>query len=84
MHYWPSLSVDIRQKRSPQNRGSPMNESCPKDDPQPQRPREPEPWECCQSGCSPCVYDGYWEAVDHYEAALEAWKKRQSVRNRTA
>jgi hypothetical protein len=44
----------------------------------PEPPRAPEPGECCQSGCEPCVYDLYWSAVERYEAALEAWKKRRS------
>lgn len=42
----------------------------------PEPPREPETWECCQSGCDPCVYDRYWEALDRYERALEAWQAR--------
>ena len=45
-------------------------------DPRPQPPREPEPGECCQSGCEPCVYDRYWEALDHYEQALREWLLR--------
>jgi len=45
-------------------------------DPPPESPRAPEAGECCQSGCEPCVYDLYWEALDRYEVALEAWKKR--------
>ena len=53
------------------------------DDPPPQPPRSPDPDECCQSGCNPCVYDRYWDAYSRYERELEAWKKRQSVRNRT-
>jgi hypothetical protein len=60
-----------------------MNDTPATDDTEPQRPREPEQWECCQSGCDPCVYDAYWEAVERYETALEAWKVRQNVRNRT-
>ena len=47
------------------------------DDPKPEPPRAPEQWECCQSGCDPCVYDLYWQAVDRYEAALRAWEARQ-------
>ena len=43
----------------------------------PEPPREPEPWECCQNGCDPCVYDRYWEAVARYEQALAAWEARQ-------
>lgn len=45
-------------------------------DPKPEKPRPPEPWECCQSGCDPCVYDRYWEALTNYEAALQAWEAR--------
>jgi hypothetical protein len=48
--------------------------SAPDPLPKPQPPREPEAWECCQSGCDPCVYDRYWEAVDRYEQALAAWE----------
>jgi len=39
-------------------------------------PVEPEPWQCCGSGCEPCVYDRYWEALARYEQALEAWRRR--------
>jgi hypothetical protein len=45
-------------------------------DPRPVAPPEPEPWECCQSGCDPCVYDRYWEALERYERALTAWNSR--------
>jgi len=43
----------------------------------PVRPPEPEPWECCQSGCTPCIYDRYWEALTNYEAALRDWELRR-------
>lgn len=45
-------------------------------DPKPLPPREPEPGECCQSGCAPCVYDRYWEALERYEKALGEWLLR--------
>ena len=45
-------------------------------DEMPQPPREPEPYECCQSGCNPCVYDRYWEALERYERALADWRAR--------
>jgi hypothetical protein len=48
-------------------------------DPPPVPPLEPEPGACCQSGCDPCVYDLYWEAVDRYEQALAAWQARQAA-----
>jgi hypothetical protein len=47
-------------------------------DPKPEKPPAPEPWECCQSGCDPCVYDRYWEALTNYETALKAWELRHS------
>ena len=39
-------------------------------------PREPEPGQCCQSGCARCVFDVYWEAYERYETALKAWNDR--------
>ena len=45
-------------------------------DPRPAAPPEPEPWECCQSGCDTCVYDRYWDAVERYEQALAQWEHR--------
>jgi len=48
----------------------------PEDDPQPVPPIAPEPEECCNSGCIPCVYDTYNEAMDDYRAALKAWRAR--------
>lgn len=46
-------------------------------DVEPEPPHEPEVWECCQSGCDPCVYDRYWEALERYEQALAVWKARR-------
>ena len=54
-----------------------MSAAPPADDPKPEPPREPEPLECCQSGCEPCVYDRYWDALERYERALEAWEARR-------
>lgn len=45
--------------------------------PPPVPPVEPEPWQCCGSGCDPCVYDRYWEDLDRYEAALERWRQAE-------
>lgn len=45
----------------------------------PAPPREPEPWECCGSGCEPCVYDRYWDAVERYERDLERWLQAQQA-----
>lgn len=46
------------------------------DDPPPIPPEAPAPEECCNSGCIPCVYDTYNEAMDEYRAALKAWRAR--------
>ncbi|CUI59151.1 oxidoreductase-like domain-containing protein [Achromobacter xylosoxidans] len=46
------------------------------DDPPPVPPEAPAPEECCNSGCIPCVYDTYNEAMDEYRAALKAWRAR--------
>ena len=46
-------------------------------DPRPVAPRQPEPEECCRSGCTPCVFDLYDEALTRYEVALARWKARQ-------
>jgi hypothetical protein len=52
--------------------------STERDEQRPQPPREPEPWECCQSGCNPCVYDRYWADLECYERALTEWLVRRS------
>ncbi|HXF67946.1 MAG TPA: oxidoreductase-like domain-containing protein [Burkholderiales bacterium] len=46
------------------------------DDPPPQPPREPAPEECCQSGCDPCVFDRYYQALERYREALRQWHQR--------
>lgn len=40
------------------------------DVPKPQPPREPDPGDCCGTGCIPCVMDIYAEALEEYEVAL--------------
>lgn len=46
------------------------------DDPQPQRPTEPDPADCCGEGCARCVYDVYEAALARYEKELAAWRAR--------
>jgi hypothetical protein len=41
--------------------------------PRPQPPVQPDLEDCCRSGCSPCIFDQYEEALARYEAALAAW-----------
>ena len=48
----------------------------PSADPRPEPPEPPAPEACCNSGCIPCVYDLYNEAMDAYREALKAWKAR--------
>ncbi|MFC4159373.1 oxidoreductase-like domain-containing protein [Chitinimonas lacunae] len=43
----------------------------------PQPPRCPEPQECCDSGCDPCVFDLYNEELALYRANLAQWERRQ-------
>lgn len=46
------------------------------DDSRPQPPREPALEECCKSGCEPCVFDRYSDALERYQEALREWLKR--------
>ncbi|MCG8611324.1 MAG: oxidoreductase-like domain-containing protein [Pseudomonadales bacterium] len=32
-----------------------------------EKPEPPESWECCESGCSPCVWDHYYEALNEWQ-----------------
>ena len=50
-------------------------------DPRPEPPREPQPEECCGSGCVPCVYDVYWDRLERYEQALREWQARHPDRD---
>lgn len=52
--------------------------SVPDSDPPPVPPEAPAPEECCNSGCIPCVYDTYNEAMDEYRDALKAWRARHA------
>ncbi|MGZ2747027.1 oxidoreductase-like domain-containing protein [Burkholderia stagnalis] len=54
------------------------------DDPRPTPPQQPELEDCCNSGCSPCVFDLYDEALARYREALAAWEARQAERAKTA
>ncbi|MCC8394793.1 oxidoreductase-like domain-containing protein [Paraburkholderia sp. MMS20-SJTR3] len=50
------------------------------DDPPPQPPVQPELEDCCHSGCTPCVFDLYDDALARYRSALAAWEQRQAER----
>ncbi|WP_273428363.1 oxidoreductase-like domain-containing protein [Chitinibacter tainanensis] len=51
------------------------------DDPEPQAPHEPALEECCTSGCVPCIFDIYAEALHAYRAEHLAWRARQAARD---
>jgi Oxidoreductase-like protein, N-terminal len=48
-----------------------------RDDPPPTPPWRPELDDCCHSGCNPCVFDLYDDALERYQAALAEWQARQ-------
>ncbi|WP_122170012.1 oxidoreductase-like domain-containing protein [Burkholderia stabilis] len=50
------------------------------DDPRPTPPEQPELEDCCNSGCSPCVFDLYDEALARYRTELAEWEARQAQR----
>lgn len=36
----------------------------------PPPPNKPEPFECCERGCSPCIFDYYWDALARWEESV--------------
>ncbi|MBS6363015.1 MAG: hypothetical protein KH616_21970 [Burkholderia sp.] len=54
----------------------------PLDDPRPTPPPRPAPEDCCHSGCSPCVFDLYAEALGRYRVELAAWEARHAKRKK--
>ncbi|VWB83064.1 oxidoreductase [Burkholderia latens] len=54
----------------------------PLDDPRPTPPEQPELEDCCNSGCSPCVFDLYDEALARYRVELAEWEARHAQRTR--
>ena len=53
-----------------------MRKSRIDDNPAPQPPVRPDIDDCCRSGCIPCVFDLYEEAMERYRSELKAWKDR--------
>jgi hypothetical protein len=35
-------------------------------------PSKPEDYECCQRGCSPCIFDYYWAAMAKWEQRMRS------------
>ena len=44
--------------------------------PKPEPPEKPLPQDCCESGCDPCIFDQYIEALDDYKRRLAEWQAR--------
>ncbi|MBI1339071.1 hypothetical protein GC169_02505 [bacterium] len=36
----------------------------------PPPPNKPEPYECCERGCCPCIFDYYWDALARWEQVV--------------
>ncbi|HEU4850762.1 MAG TPA: oxidoreductase-like domain-containing protein [Telluria sp.] len=48
-------------------------------DPKPSPPVRPELEDCCLSGCNPCIFDLYEEALQRYREQLAEWERRQAA-----
>ncbi|MES2102629.1 MAG: oxidoreductase-like domain-containing protein [Pseudomonadota bacterium] len=46
------------------------------EDKPPVPPPRPELEDCCNSGCNPCIFDIYEDAMERYRAELQAWEAR--------
>ena len=44
----------------------------------PVAPLTPDINDCCLSGCIPCIFDQYDEALARYRLELQAWQQRQA------
>jgi hypothetical protein len=42
----------------------------------PTPPKRPGNDECCHSGCDPCVFELYEDALERYRVELSAWELR--------
>ena len=45
-------------------------------DPRPLPPEPPQPGDCCDSGCDPCVNDSYSDELQLYRERLARWLER--------
>jgi hypothetical protein len=45
-------------------------------------PVQPDLDDCCHSGCNPCVFDLYEEALERYRTVLAEWQARQAQQHR--
>ncbi|WP_394778566.1 oxidoreductase-like domain-containing protein [Undibacterium sp.] len=49
-------------------------------DPRPVPPVQPELEDCCNSGCTHCVFDVYEDAMDRYRDEVLAWEQRNAAK----
>ncbi len=47
--------------------------------PLPPPPREPDPEECCGSGCERCVFDLYEERLERWRRRCEALRRQADL-----
>ena len=36
----------------------------------PRPPEKPQPYECCNRGCCPCIFDYYWDALERWKTTV--------------
>ena len=48
-------------------------------DPEPRRPADPDPLDCCGSGCVRCIFDVHDEAMERYREQHGAWLARRGI-----
>lgn len=51
-------------------------------DPEPRKPAEPDPLDCCGSDCVRCIFDVHDEAMERYSDQHAAWLARRAVREK--
>ena len=70
----------------PYSRESELREAMPPEDsdPRPVPPERPNPGDCCNSSCNPCIFDLYADALDRYQKELQDWEEREAQRKRSA
>jgi hypothetical protein len=61
-----------------------MPEFSTDNDPRPVPPIRPSVDDCCNGGCSPCVFDLYEEEMERYRKELADWEKRQEGNGKSA
>ncbi len=42
-------------------------------------PIQPDIDDCCNSGCNPCIFDLYQDALERYRADLKIWEENNAA-----